>query len=276
MQLYLGALIFSLVAVFLLESLRPLRAVDARAPRRWVNNLLLALLATLASLYTPALFFVALQLLGADARGFGGLLARLDAPAWLAWPVTFLVLDLTSYLLHRLAHAVPWFWRLHAIHHSDVEVDATTTHRHHPLESVVVALFNLPVLLVLGAPPAAVLAYAVAQTVVSTFSHANFSLGPAGERGLGWLLVTPDFHRMHHRAEQRFTDSNYGMLLPWWDRLLGTASTPAFGDEARRARLGLEYFREPAAQRVDQMLAQPFGRRGFGRDAPAADAMTTN
>ena len=109
----------------------------------------------------------------------------------------------------------------------------------------------------------AVLGYSVAVTVFSTFSHANLTLGPRVDGWLGRLLVTPDFHRMHHSAERRFTDSNYGMLLPWWDHLFGTASAPAHGDEARRMQLGLEYFRQPAAQRLDRMLLQPFGHEGF-------------
>lgn len=277
MQLYLGALIFSLVAVCLLESLRPLRPVGADAPRRWARNLALALLATGATLYTPLLLWAALRLPGTDGQHFGGLLAWLQAPAWLAWALTFLVLDFTSYLLHRLAHALPWLWRLHAIHHSDTELDATTTHRHHPLEAAVGALLQLPVLLLLlGAPPLAVLAYAVAQTVVSTFAHGNFSLGPAGQRWLGWLLVTPDFHRMHHSAERRFTNSNYGMLLSCWDRWLGTASAPCLGEPARRLVLGLEYFRAPAEQRLGRMLAQPFGRQGFGRAAAPDDQKAIN
>ncbi|MEZ5642749.1 MAG: sterol desaturase family protein [Burkholderiaceae bacterium] len=262
-QLYLGALIFSLVAVFLLESLRPARAVGADAPRRWAHNLLLAALATLTTLYTPLLFAVVFQALGAEPWGFRGLLARVEVPAWLAWVATFMVLDVTGYTIHRLAHAVPWFWRLHAIHHSDLEMDATTTHRHHPLENLATAALTLPVLLLLGAPPLAVLGYSVAVTVFSTFSHANLTLGPRVDGWLGRLLVTPDFHRMHHSAERRFTDSNYGMLLPWWDHLFGTASAPAHGDEARRMQLGLEYFRQPTAQRLDRMLLQPFGHEGF-------------
>lgn len=274
MQLYVGALVFSLVVVFLLESVQPARAVGTDAPRRWTHNLLLAALATLTALYTPLLFAAAFQALGAQPWGWRGLLARLDGPVWLAWLATFLVLDATAYAVHRLAHAVPWFWRLHAIHHSDLEMDATTTHRHHPLEGLVVALLTLPVLLLLGAPPLAVLGYSVAQTVVSTFSHGNLTLGPGADRWLGRLLVTPDFHRMHHSAERRLTDSNYGQLLPWWDHLLGTASTPAHGDEARRMQLGLAYFRTPAAQRLDRMLLQPFGREGFKQPAPVGRGAT--
>lgn len=269
-QVFLGALIFSLVAVFLLESLRPLRAVGADAPSRWFNNLLLSVLSTLATLCTPLLFGFITQALGTNPPWFAGLLSQWHTPAWLAWIATFLVLDATNYAIHRLAHVMPWLWRLHAIHHSDIEMDATTTHRHHPIESLVVAALNLPVLLLLGAPPMAVLAYAVAQTVVATVSHANMTLGAIGQRWLGWLLVTPDFHRMHHSAERRFTDSNYGMLTPWWDRLLGTATAPSFGDEARSMSLGLEYFREPPEQRLGRMLLQPFGQHGFSRARPLA------
>ena len=86
--------------------------------------------------------------------------------------------------------------------------------------------------------------------------------------------MTPDFHRMHHRAERRFTDSNSGMLLPWWDHLFGTATPPALGQAARDMRLGLEYFREPAAQQLGRMLVQPFGRTGF-RPAAAPKAIAT-
>ena len=106
--------------------------------------------------------------------------------------------------------------------------------------------------------------------------HDLDQLDPAGQRWLGWLLVTPDFHRMHHSAERRFTNSNYGMLLSCWDRWLGTASAPCLGEPARRLVLGLEYFRAPAEQRLGRMLAQPFGRQGFGRAAAPDDQKAIN
>ena len=270
MQLYLPTLVASLALVLALESIKPLRPVAPNAFWRWLNNLLLAALSMAVALLTPVLFWALAGLLSVQRGADVGLLHALDAPVWLAWVITFVVLDALSYAIHRLSHAVPWLWRLHAVHHSDTEMDATTTHRHHPLESAVATLITLPVLLLLGAPPMAVLASALVTLAVTTFAHANLSLGERPTRWLGWLLVTPDFHRNHHRSVQRWTDSNYGMVLPWFDRLLGTATAIEPGERQRDMSLGLEHFRAPNDQRLDRLLAIPFRRDGFG--APAGDA----
>ncbi len=261
MQIYLFTLIASLVAVLALESVKPLRPVAPGAPWRWLNNLLLAALATAVTLLTPLLFWALAGLLSVQRGAPFGLLHWLEMPAWLAWPVTFLVLDALGYAVHRISHVVPWLWRLHAVHHTDPEMDATTTHRHHPLENGVTALISLAVLLPLGAPPLAVLAYSLFALVVTTLAHANLSFGPRLTRALGWLLVTPDFHRNHHRSAQRWTDSNYGIVLPWFDRLLGTATAVEPVEQQRQMELGLAHSRSARDQRLDQLLLAPLQSR---------------
>ena len=253
-SLYLAAIVATLAAVLFVEPLLPLHASTTVPLARWLRNLALSALALGATLLAPLLFWAVARALGLQP---GWWLQRWGVPVWAQWLATFLVLDGLAYALHRLSHAVPWLWRLHAVHHSDVELDATTTHRHHPLENLFVALVTLPVLLLLAPPVWAVLAYSLTATLVSTLAHANLRL-PAGlDRLLRRLVVTPAYHRLHHSREQPQTDSNYATVFPWFDHLLGSASAvPA--DGGRAITTGLEYHREPASQTLLALLLAPF------------------
>ena len=173
------------------------------------------------------------------------------------WLLTLAVIDGLAYALHRLSHAVPWLWRLHAVHHSDVELDATTTHRHHPAESLVLALFSLPVLIALAPPVWAVLAYSVTALAVGTLSHGNLRLATGLERALRWAVVTQAYHRVHHSAHQPQTDSNYATVLPLFDHLLGSASAVP-DDGGRLLTMGLERGREDTRQSLGALLRAPF------------------
>ena len=256
-QIYIAAIVISLAAVLFWESLSPLFPTPTVPLARWLRNLALSVLALGAMLAAPALFWAAMHALGLQPGGWGGWLQRWGVPVWGQWLMAFLVLDGMGYALHRLSHAVPWLWRLHAVHHSDVELDATTAHRHHPLENLFIALVTLPVLVLLAPPPVAVLAYSLLAVAVSTVAHGNLRL-PAGlDRVLRCLLVTPAYHRMHHSREQAQTDSNYATVFPWFDYLLGSASAvPA--DGGRSVAMGLERHRDAASQTLPALLLAPF------------------
>ena len=155
------------------------------------------------------------------------------------------LLDLAIYLQHVLFHAVPALWRLHRMHHADLEFDVTTGVRFHPIEILLSMVIKLGVVAALGAPAVAVLIFEVLLNATSMFNHGNVRLPPRLDRVLRWIVVTPDMHRVHHSIVPRETNSNFGFNLPWWDRLFGTyRAQPAAGHEGMT--IGIEQFRDPA------------------------------
>lgn len=257
-HLYIAAIIFSLTVAMLLEAALPLFA-ESKAPLlRWFRNLTLSALAVCTTLLVSALFWASSRALGVTPGS--GALAAMGLPIWAQWIATFILLDTITYTLHRLSHAVPWLWRLHAIHHSDIELDATTTHRHHPGESMVAALVNLPLLLILAPPVWAVLAYSITAVTVATFSHSSVALPDWLDKVLRRLIVTPAFHRVHHSANQIQTDSNYATVFSVLDFLFRSAS-PTVPDKGRSLTIGLETGRDPANQTLKAILLAPFRRK---------------
>ena len=178
-------------------------------------------------------------------------------PAWAGIIVSVIVLDLAIYLQHVLFHAVPALWRLHRMHHADLEVDVTTGLRFHPVEILLSTGIKLAVVAAVGAPAAAVLIFEILLNATSIFNHSNVRVSADVDRILRWFVVTPDMHRVHHSILRRETNSNFGFNLPWWDRLLGTyRAQPAAGHAAMT--LGIEQFRDPRELGLDRMLLQPF------------------
>jgi sterol desaturase/sphingolipid hydroxylase (fatty acid hydroxylase superfamily) len=167
-----------------------------------------------------------------------------------------LLLDLAIYLQHVLFHAVPGLWRLHRMHHADLDFDATTGLRFHPLEILMSMAIKLAVVGSLGAPPVAVLVFEIILNAAALFNHSNLRLPAGVDRALRLVLVTPDMHRVHHSSDPRETNSNYGFSVPWWDRLMGTyIAQPAKGHEGME--IGIEQFRTPRDLWLDRMLVQP-------------------
>ena len=202
---------------------------------------------------------------GGRAGAFSTLLAL---PAWVGVVASVVLLDLAIYFQHVLFHAVPVLWRLHRMHHADLDFDVTTGLRFHPIEILLSMVIKLAVVAALGAPALAVLIFEVLLNATSMFNHGNVRI-PAGlDRVLRWVVVTPDMHRVHHSILSRETNSNFGFNLPWWDRLFGTyRAQPAAGHEGMT--IGIEQFRDPRELRLDRMLLQPFrgdaGRYPLGR-----------
>jgi sterol desaturase/sphingolipid hydroxylase (fatty acid hydroxylase superfamily) len=242
------------------EVITPRRKQVIGRSRRWPNNLGVVVVNTLLVRILLPTTAVGLALF-AEAHGLG-LFNVIAAPAWLAVVGSVVILDLAIYLQHVLFHAVPALWRLHRMHHADLEFDVSTGLRFHPIEILLSMLIKLAVVAALGAPALAVLMFEVLLNATSMFNHANARIPAWIDRALRWIVVTPDMHRVHHSILERETNSNFGFNLPWWDRLFGTyRDQPAAGHE--RMTIGVEEFRDPAEQRLDRMLSQPFrGGRG--------------
>jgi sterol desaturase/sphingolipid hydroxylase (fatty acid hydroxylase superfamily) len=237
------------------EALAPRRHRALGRPVRWPSNLaVVALNTALVRLLFP-LTTVGFAALG-EERGWG-LLGRLDHPYWLAVVLAFLGLDLAIYLQHVLFHAVPVLWRLHRMHHADLDIDVTTGGRFHPIEILLSMAIKLAAIAALGAPALAVLAFEILLNATSMFNHGNIRMPLPVDRVLRWIVVTPDMHRVHHSVVPRETNSNFGFNMPWWDRLFGTyRAQPAAGHEGMT--IGIRQFRASREQRLDRMLTQPF------------------
>jgi sterol desaturase/sphingolipid hydroxylase (fatty acid hydroxylase superfamily) len=256
------------VAVFLIvaaaELLWPRHEPSHLTLRRWFGNLALLVCVVAIVALADRIPVIATILGDRPAAEPWGLLPRLGAPLWLEVPAAILLLDLVAYALHRLNHSIGWLWRLHAVHHSDPELDVTTTFRQHPLSIVVQALAMAAAVALLGFSALAFALYRGVDAAVQIIAHANLGLPAPLSAALSRVLVTPEFHRQHHSPWIVETNSNYGQIFSFWDRLLGTASARAAGDR-RDPEFGLEAFRDARAQRPDRMLAQPFIRL---HDAP--------
>jgi sterol desaturase/sphingolipid hydroxylase (fatty acid hydroxylase superfamily) len=260
-----GTFLGALTAMLLWEGYYPRRPLSRPRQERWVTNLDLTLLNTVLVrvmvgrvAYTAAVF--------AADQGVG-LLHWRPLPAWVAAVMTLLVLDFALYLQHVLFHAVPVLWRLHRMHHADLDVDTTTGLRFHPLEILLSLGFKAAVGVLLGAVPWAVVAFEVLLNAASVFNHGNVALSERHDRWLRWPVVTPDMHRVHHSTSVIEINSNFGFSVSWWDRLCGTyRAQPALGQVGMD--IGLSEYRTPL--HLGQLLLLPFRDR-TGR-APSASA----
>jgi sterol desaturase/sphingolipid hydroxylase (fatty acid hydroxylase superfamily) len=247
------AAIFATMALW--EMLAPRRSQAIGRLRRWPGNIGIVVLDTLLVRLVFPTAAVGVALL-AQSHGWG-VFHALEAPTWIAVIASVIFLDLAIYLQHALFHAVPVLWRLHRMHHADLEIDVTTGARFHPLEILLSMAIKLGVVAALGTPAVAVLVFEVLLNATSMFNHGNVNLPRRLDRVLRWLVVTPDMHRVHHSLASRETNSNFGFNLPWWDRLCGTyRAEPAAGHQAMT--IGIEQFRDPGELRLYRMLLQPF------------------
>jgi len=252
-----------LVAMAVWEGMAPRRVRGFTRRARWPGNLGIVVLDTVAVRLVFPTTAVAFALEG-ERQGWG-LLGRAGWPAWAALACSLAVLDLTIYLQHVMFHAVPLLWRLHRMHHADLDFDVTTGTRFHPGEIALSLIVKLAAIAALGAPALAVLIFEIVLNGTSMFNHGNVRLAPRADRWLRWLLVTPDMHRVHHSILPQETNSNFGFSLPWWDRLFGTyRGQPEAGHAG--LTVGLPEFRAAKYLRLDWLLLQPF--LGHARDTP--------
>jgi sterol desaturase/sphingolipid hydroxylase (fatty acid hydroxylase superfamily) len=262
-SLRLGFFFGILVIMALWELLAPRRSLIADKRLRWVNNLGLVLLNTVVlRLLVPVGAAGAAG--AAKSRGWG-LFNNSATSAWLADAICIVALDLAIYLQHVMFHAIPALWRLHMVHHADLDFDVTTGLRFHTIEILLSFGIKCAAIVLLGASPVAVVAFEVLLGGTSMFNHGNVRLPTWLDRALRWVVVTPDMHRVHHSVMRRETNSNFGFNLPWWDRLLGTyRDQPVNCHEGMT--IGLAQFRDDRVERLPLMLLLPFvGKLGQHR-----------
>ncbi len=237
------------------ETYAPRRARTVSRWVRWPNNLgIVALNTVLLRVLVPTAA-VGLAALG-ETRDWG-LLNNVSLAYWLTIVVAMVLLDFAVYLQHVLFHAVPALWRLHRMHHADLDFDVTTGARFHPLEILASMLIKFAVIAALGPPAVAVLLFEVALNATAMFNHANVNIPVAFDRLLRLIVVTPDMHRVHHSVRPSETNSNFGFNLPWWDRLFRTYRAQP-EDGHLEMTIGLERFRTARDLRLDRLLVQPF------------------
>jgi sterol desaturase/sphingolipid hydroxylase (fatty acid hydroxylase superfamily) len=253
-RLALFLLVFAVIGVW--EVVAPRRALTAPKAFRWTSNLGIVVLNTL--LLRLAFPLAAVGMAAFAAANGWGLLNHFHVPVWLAVPIAVIAMDFVIWLQHVMVHAVPALWRLHRVHHADLDYDVTTGSRFHPIEIGLSMLIKFATITVLGPPVLAVVIFEVLLNATAMFNHGNIRLPRSLDRVLRWFVVTPDMHRVHHSIEDDESNSNFGFNLPWWDRLFGTyRDQPRAGHDAMT--IGIRNHRDPKeVARLDGMLLLPF------------------
>ena len=261
------------LAAFLLlaggEALIPRRARSVARRWRWPTNMSLVVLNTLIVRVVLPMTGMGIAVI-AEQRGWGLLHAVRPLPAGLAVVIAIVMLDFAIYLQHVLFHTVPVLWRVHRVHHADIDVDVTTGYRFHPVEIFLSLLIKFATIIALGAPPMAVLLFEALLNAGSLFNHANLRLSLGLDRVLRLLVVTPDMHRVHHSDLGVETNTNFSFTFPWWDHLCRTyRAQPATGHEAMT--VGLTCFRDPKYLRLTRhccshclLRMETWGHRAIG------------
>lgn len=251
-RLIAAVTVFTVIA--LAEGAMPRRERSFSRWVRWPANLEIAAINNLAvRILLPVTAMGAA--LSAEHRG-GGLLNRVALPGAMAIVIAVIALDLAIYLQHRAFHAIPLLWRIHRMHHADLDFDLTTGLRFHPAEILISMFIKVGVVLAIGASALAVLVFEVLLNGTSIFNHGNLEVPDATDRWLRWVLVTPDMHRVHHSIERKETNSNFGFNLPWWDYLMRTyCAQPAGGHLGMT--IGTNQFRSTDELKLMPMLTQP-------------------
>jgi sterol desaturase/sphingolipid hydroxylase (fatty acid hydroxylase superfamily) len=257
-----GAFYGAIIVFALLERVWPRRQDAHSFLVRWTSNISLLLIELgLVRIVIPGGLVVLAYL--AEANEWG-LLNALALPGLLTVVASVLLLDFLKYWEHRLVHRLPLLWRLHVVHHADLDVDFTTTFRHHPLEVAFSLVVSGAAILLFGLSPLGVLLFTVLASVVATLSHANIRWNPTADRMLRLVFMTRDAHAVHHSALREETDSNFGLVFIWWDRLFGTyRKAPAGGLDDYE--VGVEHFRTSRDLALDRVLTMPFHLPGQPR-----------
>ena len=252
-----AALVFSVMALW--EWGAPRRRLAAGRKPRWPGNLGILAIDILAVRLLAPVTAVGAALI-ATSKGWG-LFALVGLPFWASFVLGVIVLDLVIYTQHVVFHYVPWLWRLHRMHHADIDIDVTTGLRFHPFEILISLAIKIAAVLLLGVPATAVVVFEVLLNATAMFNHSNVALPTWLDRPARWIIVTPQMHQVHHSIVRAETDSNFGFNLPWWDRLFGTyCAEPSAGEQ--NIVIGLPIFRDVAELGIVRLLTQPF-RKGM-------------
>ena len=252
----LFAAIFLIMAIA--ETLMPRRERRFARPRRWFVNLGMLLLDFLAvSAVTLVIPVTAIIAALWTAENGWGLLNMVEWPVWLEWLIAVAVLDWVIWAQHLATHKIPILWRIHRVHHSDLEMDASTAVRFHPLEIVFSVFVKVAAILVLGPAALAVVIFEALVNGSALFNHANFNLPTSLDAIVRRIFVTPDMHRVHHSVHVKETDSNYGFFLSIWDQIFGTyIAQPRDGHD--KMAIGLNEWQDNRPNRLDWALLLPF------------------
>ncbi|WP_299627977.1 sterol desaturase family protein [uncultured Tateyamaria sp.] len=256
----LGIFLGLFLVLAAVEALAPRRVRTQTRRRRWVTNWAF----TVANTVLLRALAVALPLLAvgaavdANAQGWG-LLNLLDLPLWFEIFAAILILDLAIWAQHLITHKVPLLWRLHRVHHADVDMDVTTAIRFHPVEIGLSMLLKIGVVYLLGPSAIAVILFEIILNGTAMFNHANIRLPLWLDAIVRRVLVTPDMHRVHHSVHRHEHDSNYGFALSIWDRMFGTyIAQPAAGHD--EMQVGLEWQDDRPSQ-LGWSMSLPFTRK---------------
>ncbi|WP_117234880.1 sterol desaturase family protein [Vibrio maerlii] len=237
------------------EWVAPRKTLTQSKTWRWMNNVSLT---ALNSLLLTILFPILAVEAAIIAKGTQfGLFHFLELPNIFTILVSLVILDLAIYAQHLVFHRIPALWKLHRMHHADLDIDVTTGARFHPIEIILSMLIKIVIVMMLGIPPIAVVIFEVALNGCAMFNHSNAKLPLKFDNWLRQWLVTPDMHRVHHSKIVKETHSNFGFCLSVWDRLFGTyIAQPQLGHD--KVVIGVKDIEDSKEQRLDKMITQPF------------------
>ena len=245
-----------LILIGLWEVVAPKRALTVSKTVRWVNNLGLVFFNSfIVRILFPAAAVGVAHF--ANQQGWG-LFNYFVMPFWFSVAASIIIMDFVIYIQHVMVHAIPVLWRLHRVHHADLDYDVTTGSRFHTIEIILSMLIKFATILLLGPPVIAVIVFEIILNATAMFNHGNIGLPKTLDKIVRWFLVTPDMHRVHHSVEDDEANSNFGFSLPWWDRLFGTYRDQPRGGHIAMT-IGINKFREPKqVSWLPGMLALPF------------------
>ena len=251
----LSVFILLLAFLALLENISPRRKPRYSKGSRWISNFGISILnSTTVAMILPIVGAGAALL--ADERNWG-LFNRLDTPALFSIPLYIIAFDLTIYVQHRLFHKFKPLWRLHRMHHTDLDYDVSTGVRFHPLSIFISAGIKLGLILALGPPAIAVIVSEIVLNATSMFNHSNIKLPHRLDAALRYLIVTPDMHRIHHSVIAQEHNRNFGFNFPWWDKIFNTyKDQPSKGQDA--IDIGISGYEEDISIGILPLLIQPF------------------
>jgi sterol desaturase/sphingolipid hydroxylase (fatty acid hydroxylase superfamily) len=248
--------VFAVMSIW--EVLAPKRVLTTSKAVRWFTNLAITFINSLLLRFTFPVLATGVAYIGAE-QGLG-ILNKLDIPELISGIIAILVLDFAIYAQHYAFHVLPHPWRLHKMHHTDMDIDVTTGARFHPVEILLSMCIKVSVVMIIGAPPWSVLIFEVLLNVTAMFNHSNVNIPFNIDRVLRLLVVTPDMHRVHHSVIIRETNSNYGFNFPWWDRIFKTYNAqPVMGHTGMN--IGLANFRDPSKLTLPYLMAIPLVKK---------------
>lgn len=258
------------VVVAIGEMVFPRRVLTMSKFIRWMNNLAVIALGAFVVRFLLPFTGVTVALI-AQKKGWG-LFNMIYLPSWLEVLLGVLILDLIVYLQHVMFHALPLMWRVHMMHHADLDIDVTTGLRFHPIEILISMIIKITAIAALGPTVFTVILFEILLNATAMFNHSNLKLPLKLDKYLRLVVVTPDQHRVHHSVIIRETNSNFGFNFPWWDRIFGTyRPQPVMGHE--KMTIGLAHLRDPSKNNLLLMLTMPFTEKtgSYSMDKHGAD-----